>query len=115
MVPKLDFYIIDHGSFSKLHFEEVSLFQYPIVSEVVYTLYIYGVFSSYIQKHSPSTSDFFCPGPSASEKKNPRFQGYIVGYSPRRPHFDRSFSRNLIDIRMADRILCANFFLCYVR
>ena len=45
MVPKLDFYIIDLGSFSKLHFDEVSLFQYAKVSEVVYILYIYGVFS----------------------------------------------------------------------
>ena len=41
MVPKLDFYIIDLGSFSKLHFDEVSLFQYAKVSEVDIYIYIY--------------------------------------------------------------------------
>ena len=53
MVPKLDFYIIDLGSFSKLHFDEVSLFQYAKVSEVVYIFYIYMGSSQamYIQQH----------------------------------------------------------------
>ena len=64
MVPKLDFYIIDLGSFSKLHFDEVSLFQYAKVSEVVYILYIYiCVFSNYIKQYSSETEDFLSPRP----------------------------------------------------
>ena len=40
MVPKLDFYIIDLGSFSKLHFDEVSLFQYAKVKWCIYYIYM---------------------------------------------------------------------------
>ena len=48
--------------------------------------YIYGTSSGYIQQYSTSTSDFFRPRPPASDEKNPRSRGYIVGYSPPKCH-----------------------------
>ena len=48
--------------------------------------YIYGTSSGYIQQYSTSTSDFFRPRPPASDEKNRRSRGFIVGYSPPKCH-----------------------------
>ena len=76
MVPKLDFYIIDLGSFSKLHFDEVSLFQYHTVPEVVYTLYIYMGSSQAISKNiAPQPRIFFALGLRPRTKKKSSVSG----------------------------------------
>ena len=47
-----------------------------------------GFYRAIYNNIAASTSDFFFrPRPAASdEKKNPRFRGYIVVYSPPKPH-----------------------------
>ena len=71
--------------------------------------YIYGTSSGYIQQYSTSTSDFFRPRPPASDEKNPRSRGYIVGYSPPKPNIYITHIYNILFITFWSNNVCPIF------
>ena len=50
---------------------------------MIYIEYMYGVFSVFNQEYTPLTSDFLVLL-QRPRRKNPRFRGYVVGYSPQK-------------------------------